>query len=139
MELTHHIKARTGLQWVQVSMPHDQGLRELPTQFTEQIVQGLPLGYCPGIHGSLAVAGESPDVVYPDAVPVVVLAVGSHLFNGSALLNRTVGRDDEVVSAAFLAERAMPAVDVRHPQCAALPVGRACTIINVTVLILSNR
>ena len=125
MEFTHNIKARTGLQRIQVSMPYDQGLGELPMQFTEQIVQGLPLGYRPGVHGSLAIAGESSDVAYPDTVPVVVPAVGTHLFDGSAFLDRTIGRNDEVISASFPAERAMPAVDVRHPQGAALPVGRA--------------
>lgn len=125
MELTHHVKARTGLQRVQIPMPHDQGFGELPTQFTEQIVQSLPLGYRPGVHGSLPVAGESSDVAYPDTVSVVVLAVGTHLLDGSAFLDRTVGRYDKMIAAAFPAERAMQAVDIRHPQGAALPVGRA--------------
>ena len=115
MEFTHDIKAWTGLQRIQVSMPYDQGLGELPMQFTEQIVQGLPLGYCPGVHGSLAIAGESSDVAYPDTVPVVVLTVGTLLFDRSALLDRAVGRDDKVISASFPAERVVPAVDVRHP------------------------
>lgn len=96
-------------------MSHDQGLWELPTQFTEQIVQGLPLRYRPGVHGSLPVAGESSDVAYPDTVSVVVLAVSTHLLDGSALFDRTVGRDDKVIATTIPTERAMPVVDVRHP------------------------
>ena len=115
MELTHHVKARTGFQRVQIPMSHDQGLWELPTQFTEQIVQGLPLRYRPGVHGSLTVAGESPDVAYPDAVPVVALAVSTYLLDGSALLDRTIGRYDKVIATTIPTERAMPVVDVRHP------------------------
>lgn len=68
MELTHHIKARTGLQGVQVSMPHDQGFGESPAQLMKQIVQGLSLGYRSGVHGSLAVAGKPSDVAHPDAM-----------------------------------------------------------------------
>ena len=125
MELTYHVKARTLYQRIKIPMSHDQGLWELPTQFTEQIVQGLPLRYRPGVHGSLTVAGESSDVAYPDTVPVVVLAVSTHFLDGLAFLDRTIGRYDKVIATPIPTERAMPVVDVRHPQGATLPVGRA--------------
>jgi hypothetical protein len=41
--------------------------------------------------------------------------MSAHLFKGLTDLDRTIGRDNEVISAAFPAERAMQMVDVHHP------------------------
>ena len=80
-------------------------------QFTKQTL----LGFRSGIHGSLSIVGESSDIANPDTVPIVVLTVSAHLFKGSTGLDRTIGRDNEVISAAIPAERAMQTVDVHHP------------------------
>ena len=84
-------------------------------QFTKQTLQGFSLGFRSGIHGSLSIVGESSDIANPDTVPIVVLTVSAHLFKGPTGLDRTIGRDDKVISAAFPAERAMQMVDVHHP------------------------
>ena len=106
-------------------MPHDQGSRESPTQVVKQFAQGLPLGFRPGIHRGLPVVGKPTDVTDPDAVPVVETAMGAYPLDGPALLHRSIGRDDEVVSASFPAQGAMPVVDIRQSKGTAPLVGGA--------------
>ena len=90
-------------------------LRELHQRFPKALIVGHqdldPSKSCPCFN----VVNESSDIANPDTVPIVVLTVSAHLFKGPTGLDRTIGRDDKVISAAFPAERAMQMVDVHHP------------------------
>ena len=73
------------------------------------------MGFRSGIHGSLSIVGESSDIANPDTVPIVVFTMSAHLFKGPTDLDRTIGRDNEVISAAFPAQLATQGGEARHP------------------------
>ena len=106
-------------------MPHNQRLRITLMQLLQQHPQRTLLCLSASVLWSLAVGSQTADIAYPDAVVVMVLAVGTlHLLRPS-LLNRPVRRNDIVIPTSLLSEGTVVAVNVRHPQCAALLVGRA--------------
>lgn len=98
-------------------MTHYQRFRVSAVQVRKQPLQRLLLGRCPGVRGSLAVGSQAADVAYPDGMPVMVLAMRpDHLF-GSSRLDGAVSRNHVVVAAAYLSERTVVAVNVRHDSC----------------------
>ena len=110
---------------IQVTMTHNQRLRITLMQILQQTSQRTLLRRCSGVAGSLAVMGKPTHVSHPDRVSVMVLAVRPHHLFRPTRLNGAVGRNHIVVAAAYPSQRTMIAVDVRHPQGTARPVGGA--------------
>ena len=75
--------------------------------------------------GCLAVGSQSADVAYPDAVVIVVLAVGTLLCLGPSLFNRPVNWNDIVIPTSLPSEGTVVAVDVLHSEGTALAVSGA--------------
>ena len=94
-------------------------------QLLQQTSQRTLLRIGPGVAGSLAVSGQPSHVGHPDGMPVMVPAVRPHHLLRSAHLNGAVGRYHVVVTATLPSQLTMIAVNVRHPQGTARPVGGA--------------
>ena len=113
------------LHRLQVTMTHNQRFWITLMQILQQTSQRTLLRWCSGVAGSLAVTGKSTHVSHPDRVPVMVLAVRPHHPLWPTRLNGAVRRNHIVVAAPLPSQRTMIAVDVRHPQGTARPVGGA--------------
>ena len=74
---------------------------------------------------SLAVGSEAADIANANRVAIVVFAMSALHFLWSPRFNCPVNGNDIMIPAAEPTEGTMVAVDVRHPQCAALLIGRA--------------
>ena len=121
-----YIKPRTmRFPRIQVTMTHNQRFRITLMQILQQTSQRTLLRLGSGVAGSLAVMGKPTHVSHPDGVSVMVLAMRSHHLFRPSRLNGAVGRNHIVVAAAYPSQRTMIAVDVRHPQGTARPVGGA--------------
>ena len=94
-------------------------------QVLQQTSQRKLLSLRPCVAGSLAVGGKASYVCHSDGMGVVVLAVGTDFLFGAPRLDGAIRWNDIVVAAAAPSEQAMIAVDVRHPQRTARPVGGA--------------
>ena len=124
--LTDYIKPRTvRFPRLQVTMTHNQRFRITLMQIFQQTSQRTLLRIGSGVAGSLAVMGKSTHVSHPDRVSVMVFAMRPHHLFRPPRLNGAVGRNHIVVAAAYPSQRTMIAVDVRHPQGTARPVGGA--------------
>ena len=110
---------------LQVTMTHNQRFRITGMQILQQTSQRTLLRWGSGVAGSLAVMGKPTHVSHPDRVSVMVLAVRPHHLLRSASLNGAVSRNHVVVAAAYPTQRTMIAVDVRHSQGTARPIGGA--------------
>ena len=110
---------------IQVTMTHNQRLRITGMQILQQTSQRTLLCLGSGVAGSLAVSSQSPYVSHPDGMPVMVLAVRPHHLLWPTRLNGAVRRNHVVVAASLPAERTMIAINVRHSQGTARPVGGA--------------
>ena len=93
-------------------------------QIFEQTAQGKTLGFRPGV-GWLIILGQSADIAHPDGVPVMVLAVRSHHFFGTAGFDGSICGNHIMIATTYPTERAMIAIDIRHPKGTARPVGGA--------------
>ena len=94
-------------------------------QIAQQLSQRDPLRLRAGVARCLAILGQPTHVGHADGVPVMVLAMCAHHLLRSSRLDSAVRRDHIVITAADPAERAMIAVDVRHAEGTARPVGGA--------------
>ena len=94
-------------------------------QIFQQYPQRTLLFLSACVLGCLAVGSQSADIAYSDAMVVVVLAVGTLHFLRPTHFNRPVRRNNIVIPASLPTEGTVVAVNVRHPQCAALLIGRA--------------
>ncbi|ABR43952.1 hypothetical protein BDI_2221 [Parabacteroides distasonis ATCC 8503] len=99
-------------------MTHNQCFRESAVQVRKQPFQSLLLGRCSGVHRSFAIGSQTTDIAYPDGMTVMVLAMCSNHFFGSARFDGAVCRNHIMVAAAQPTEGAMVAVDVCHAECA---------------------
>lgn len=125
-KLRKYVKPRTmRFPRLQVTMTHNQRLRITFMQILQQTVQRTLLCLGSGVAGSLAVMGKPTHVSHPDRVPVMVFAMRPHHLFRPSHLNGTIGRNHIVVAAAYPSQRTMIAVDVRHPQGTARPIGGA--------------
>lgn len=104
-------------------MTHNQRFRVSAVQVRKQLLQSLLLGRCPGVHGSFAIGSQTTDIVYPDGMTVMVLAMCSNHFFGSACFDGAVCRNHIMVAAAQPTAGAMVAVDVCHAECAVRLIG----------------
>ena len=106
-------------------MPNNQRLRITLMQIFQQYPQRTLLFLSACVLGCLAVGSQSADVAYPDAVVIVVLAVGTLHFLRPTHFNRPVRRNDIVIPTSLLSEGTVVAVNVRHSKGTALAVSGA--------------
>ena len=119
-----YIKPRTmRFPRIQVTMTHNQRFRITLMQILQQTSQRTLLCLRTGIAGSLAVSSKPTHVSHTDRVSVMVLAMRPHHLFRPSRLNGTIGRNNIVVAAPLPSQGTMIAVDVRHPQGTARPVG----------------
>ena len=93
----YSIKTRTRLHGIQVMMPHYQRFGEQEAQLAQQCQHTSLLHQSTRI-GRCAVRRESALIADADRMPVVVLAMRSHLFQRSSAVNLSVAGDIEMVS-----------------------------------------
>ena len=122
MILAHHVEPRASLLRVQVPVSYDKGVRISPVKLFQQTSQGNALRFRSRVHW-LSVRRQTAYVADAYRVPVVVLAMRPGHFFRPAGFDCPVRRDDVVVSAAYPAKGTVVAVDVRHSQGTARPVG----------------
>lgn len=93
----YSIKTRTRFHGIQVMMPHYQRFGEQEAQLAQQCQHTSLLHQSTRI-GRCAVRRESALIADADRMPVVVLAMRSHLFQRSSAVNLSVAGDIEMVS-----------------------------------------
>ena len=93
----HSIKTRARLHGIQVMMPHYQRFGEQEAQLAQQCQHTSLLHQSTRI-GRCAVRRESALIADADRMPVVVLAMRSHLFQRSSAVNLSVTGDIEMIS-----------------------------------------
>ena len=93
----YSIKTRARFHGIQVMMPHYQRFGEQEAQLAQQCQQTPFLHQSTRI-GRCAVRQESALIADADRMPVVVLAMRSHLFQRSSAVNLSVAGDIEMVS-----------------------------------------
>lgn len=106
-------------------MSKNQSLRITPMQFGKQPFQRKLLSRRPGIHRSLAVGSQSPDITNTDRMTVMVTAMRTDDSLRSSDLDSPVSRDDIMIPTPLPTKAAMIAVYVRHSQGTARLVGGA--------------
>lgn len=122
--LAHGIEAWTGFARVQIPVPDDKGLGVSPVQIFEQATQGSPLRFSPRVRRH-AVRRQTADVAHPYGMPVMTLAMRPGHFIRPARFDGAICRNDIMITTAQPAAQAMTAVNIRHPQGTARPVGGA--------------
>lgn len=93
----HSIKTRTRFHGIQVMMPHYQRFGEQEAQLAQQCQHTSLLHQSTRI-GRCAVRRESSFIADADRMPVMVLAMRSHLFQRSSAVNLSVTGDIEMIS-----------------------------------------
>ena len=93
----HSIKTRARLHGIQVMMPHYQRFGEQEAQLAQQCQHTSLLHQSTRI-GRCAVRRESSLIADADRMPVMVLAMRSHLFQRSSAVNLSVTGDIEMIT-----------------------------------------
>ena len=93
----HSIKTRARLHGIQVMMSHYQRFGEQEAQLAQQCQHTSLLHQSTRI-GRCAVRRESSLIADADRMPVMVLAMRSHLFQRSSAVNLSVTGDIEMIS-----------------------------------------
>ena len=93
----YSIKTRARLHGIQVMMPHYQRFGEQEAQLAQQCQHTSLLHQSTRI-GRCAVRRESSFIADADRMPVMVLAMRSHLFQRSSAVNLSVTGDIEMIS-----------------------------------------
>ena len=102
-------------------------LRIARFQLLDELFKRSPLRFGASVLRRFSVFGATPDVADADRASVLPCAMRSDLLNGSALVDRAVEIDNEVVADAAEVTLTMPAVDVGDSEGLAL---RGCCTMN---------
>ena len=132
----HSIKTRARLHGIQVMMSHYQRFGEQEAQLAQQCQHTSLLHQSTRI-GRCAVRRESSLIADADRMPVMVLAMRSHLFQRSSAVNLSVTGDIEMISYVREAPVAdvVPAASLKI-QPPPLRVAEQWIIIRVMVLMI---